>query len=98
MERYPYEEKTWTVKSIRSQFYKIIRIGLKHVARLISSFESKMIPELVKMHETRIRYVMRLSEGENCRLGILNIYHLNTVDPQYLIKLVKMINEFIEAK
>jgi len=98
MENYPEHEKALTVKSLRSQFYKILRVDLKHLAQLISEYPHTRIPKLTKMHEVRIRYVTRLVEGHECRLGLLAIHKKESVDPKHLAKLVTMINAFIKAK
>ena len=59
------------VKALKSQFYKILRAGLRKLLQFINKYQSHGIPTLIKLPDSRIRLILRTNGADKLRLKIL---------------------------
>lgn len=75
---FPQHQDILTVESLKNRFYKILRAGLKKLKWLQSRLTG--MPELQRLDDTHVKYILRSSEGHKVRKHLVQIYIMKEGD------------------
>ena len=95
---HPEQLDCFTTASLRSQFFKIMRLCLRQLAHVIQKYGPRNFPKLIARDGERIKTIVRSPGGDFLRLKMLEIYKQAHVGQNKLATLISLINEYIVCK
>jgi len=96
MQHYPREKGLFTLKALRSMFFKIIRMSIR---RLLSEYEERrdILPTLTKLEDQLVKNIINCAECGAIRRILVEIYMSEVCAKAKLIQAILMINCYAKA-
>jgi hypothetical protein len=74
---YPRESLVFTVSSLRSKLYRIVRNSIKKLYYFVQKYSSLGLPDLVKMDDSKMKVIIHNSVGRMARKYLMEVYILS---------------------
>lgn len=89
---FPYKAYLFSVESLRSKLFKILRVAIKRIDQLARESTNRSVPSLVKLNDKRVKAIINYHEFRKTRLLILEAYS-RSYDLRILHEAINDINQ-----
>jgi hypothetical protein len=95
---YPHDKEMFTVQSVKSKVFKILRVSVRKLYYFIANFGADQLPPLINLDDERVKTIVYSKETLDLRIALLNIYTLDYYDKHIVKGTISAIDEYFEAK
>lgn len=96
--KYSDHQQLFTIDALRSRFNKILRMALRKTTCFCQKFGQERVPQMVKLNDLKVKFLLRSPEALNARLLLVDMYLYDECDIRRLYQTVSAVNEFIIMK